>query len=146
MKISLLINMKMPTIVGICIIISRENFILSWGAWKYFITSGLGRFSSILQGTCQETTYVTSCLLSCKPSPFWKRGLPKGSKLFPFWVDPFSEGRLNNFDIVASPDNASCFIWFWLVSILSISLLDEYLAVQWPHSSKSTVAYSSYGR
>ena len=29
MKISLLINMKMPTIVGIFIFISRENFMLS---------------------------------------------------------------------------------------------------------------------
>ena len=29
MKISLLINMKMPTIVGIFIFISRENFLLS---------------------------------------------------------------------------------------------------------------------
>ena len=30
MKISLLINMKMPTIVGIFIFISREIFMLSW--------------------------------------------------------------------------------------------------------------------
>ena len=30
MKISLLINMKMPTTVGIFIFISRENFMLSW--------------------------------------------------------------------------------------------------------------------
>ena len=30
MKISLLINMKMPTIVGIFIFISKENFMLSW--------------------------------------------------------------------------------------------------------------------
>ena len=30
MKFSLLINMKMPTVVGIFIFISRENFMLSW--------------------------------------------------------------------------------------------------------------------
>ena len=41
MKISLLINMKMPTIVGIFIFISRENFMLSWVEHeKCFITSG----------------------------------------------------------------------------------------------------------
>ena len=41
MKISLLINMKMPTIVGIFIFISRENFMLNWVEHeKSFITSG----------------------------------------------------------------------------------------------------------
>ena len=35
----LLINMKMPTIVGIFIFISRNNFMLSW-AWKSFINLG----------------------------------------------------------------------------------------------------------
>ena len=30
MKISLLVNMKMPTIIGIFMFISRENFMLSW--------------------------------------------------------------------------------------------------------------------
>ena len=40
MKISPLINMKMPTIVGIFIFISRENFMLSWVEHeKSFITS-----------------------------------------------------------------------------------------------------------
>ena len=41
MKISLLINMKMPTIVGIFIFTSRENFMLSWVEHEQrFITSG----------------------------------------------------------------------------------------------------------
>ena len=41
MKISLLINLKMPTIVGIFIFISRENFMLSWAEHeKSFITLG----------------------------------------------------------------------------------------------------------
>ena len=40
MKISLLINMKMPTVVGIFIFISRENFMLSGVEHeKSFITS-----------------------------------------------------------------------------------------------------------
>ena len=42
MKISLLINMKMPTIVAIFISVSRDNFMLSWVMHeKSFITSGL---------------------------------------------------------------------------------------------------------
>ena len=41
MKISLLISMKMPIIVGIFIFISGENFMLSWVEQeKSFITSG----------------------------------------------------------------------------------------------------------
>ena len=41
MKFSLLINMKMPTIVGIFIFISRENFMLSWVEHeKSFMISG----------------------------------------------------------------------------------------------------------
>ena len=43
MKNSLLINMKMPTIVGIFIFISRENFMLSWVEHeKSLITLGPG--------------------------------------------------------------------------------------------------------
>ena len=42
MKISLVINMKMPTIVGIFIFISRENYMLSCVEHeKSFITSEL---------------------------------------------------------------------------------------------------------
>ena len=37
---SLLINMKMPTITSIFIFINRENSMLSGGAKKSFITSG----------------------------------------------------------------------------------------------------------
>ena len=45
MKISLLINMKMPTIVGIFIYISRVNFMLSWIKHeKSFITSDASLF------------------------------------------------------------------------------------------------------
>ena len=57
----------------------------------------------------RETTLVTSCMLFCTPNPFWKRVCskrkefaPKGSKFFPFRVDPFSEGSQNNFDRAAS--------------------------------------------
>ena len=47
MKISLLIYMKMPTIVGIFIFISRENFMLSLVKHeKSFITSGHGLIQS----------------------------------------------------------------------------------------------------
>ena len=43
MKISLLINMKMPTIVSIFIFISRENFMLSWSEHeKSFLVTGPG--------------------------------------------------------------------------------------------------------
>ena len=43
MKISLVINMKMPTVVGIFMFISRENFMLSlFEHEKSFITSGPG--------------------------------------------------------------------------------------------------------
>ena len=46
MKFSLLINLKMPTVVGIFIFISRENFILSFEHEKRFITSGPGQNAS----------------------------------------------------------------------------------------------------
>ena len=50
MKISLLINMKMPTIVGIFIFISRENFILSWVEHeKKFYNLGARSFAVRLQ-------------------------------------------------------------------------------------------------
>ena len=42
-KLSMLINMKMPTIVGIFIFISRENFMLSRVSMNnFFLTSGPG--------------------------------------------------------------------------------------------------------
>ena len=41
MKFFLLINIKMPTFVGILIFISRKNFMLNWGEYeKSFIASG----------------------------------------------------------------------------------------------------------
>ena len=52
----------------------------------------------------RETTFVTSCLLSCIPSPFrkgvyskMKEFAPIGSKFFPFRGDPFPE-RTKQFD------------------------------------------------
>ena len=36
-----------------------------------------------------------------------KEFAPLGSKFFPFSVDPFSEGVINNFDIIASFESAS---------------------------------------
>ena len=36
-----------------------------------------------------------------------KEFAPKGSKFFPFRVDPFSEGRQSNFDRVVSPESVS---------------------------------------
>ena len=41
-----------------------------------------------------------------------KEFAPKGSKFFPFTADPFSEGRQNNFDGVASPESLSIHLKF----------------------------------
>ena len=53
----------------------------------------------------REVTFVTSCLLSSTPSTLPKRVYskkkefaPRGSKSFSFRVDPFSEGKLIQFD------------------------------------------------
>ena len=44
---SMLINVKMPTIVGILKFMSRLNFVLSWVEYeKKFITSGPGFFAT----------------------------------------------------------------------------------------------------
>ena len=45
----------------------------------------------------REPTSVSSCLIHCTLSPFWKGSkriefAPKGSKFFPFTVDPFQKG------------------------------------------------------
>ena len=49
MKVSLLINMKMPTIVGIFIFISREHFISDeLGMKKRFIILEQGLFSHLV--------------------------------------------------------------------------------------------------
>ena len=57
---------------------------------------GLNIHGRLLPG---ETTLVTSCLLYCLSIPYWKavysirkEFAPFGSKLFPYRVDPFSEG------------------------------------------------------
>ena len=60
MKFSLLINMKMPTIVGIFISISREKFMLSWVKHeKIFITSG----PESLLDACHKVHFLTFCLI-----------------------------------------------------------------------------------
>ena len=52
MKFVLIINIKMPTIVGILIFISRKNFMLNWVEYgKSFMTSELGpHISRVLSG------------------------------------------------------------------------------------------------
>ena len=57
---------------------------------------------------------MTSCLLQCTPSRFQngvysirKEFASSGSKFFPFRVDPFSEGKKNNCNRVASPESVS---------------------------------------
>ena len=62
MKISLLINMKMPTIVGIFVFISRENFMLSLVEHeKSFITLGPGQTVSIW--FCLRCFWSCHCIL-----------------------------------------------------------------------------------
>ena len=68
----------------------------------------LGKLSAILQG--RQLLWLLFCF-PAHHSPCWKRVYskrkefaPMGSKFFPFRVDPFSEGRQNNFDRVASPE------------------------------------------
>ena len=67
MKISLLINMKMPTVVGIFIFISRENFMLSCVEHaKSFITSRPDCLFQILNQNYVNgymTRYVDTLLL-----------------------------------------------------------------------------------
>ena len=65
------------------------TFVFS-GGWIYLVP--------FLPVHTRETIFVTSCLHSCKSSLFWKRVCikrkalaPRGSKFFPFRVDPFSE-------------------------------------------------------
>ena len=56
--------MKMPTIVGIFIFISRENFLLSWVEdEKSFITSGPGHVSGF------KIAYIKQWILLLKLAP-----------------------------------------------------------------------------
>ena len=56
----LLINIKMPTIVGILILINRKNFMLNWVEYeKCFITSGPGRRYKLLTRNICKTTDVS---------------------------------------------------------------------------------------
>ena len=68
-EISLIINMKMPTFVGIFISISRENFMLSWVEHeKRFITSGpgLGLVLGLPNSTGpDQTPRVAASVLGC---------------------------------------------------------------------------------
>ena len=58
MKFFLLINIKMPTIVGILIFISRKNFMLNWVEYeKSFITSGPGVFMCFLRHQSLSENY-----------------------------------------------------------------------------------------
>ena len=67
----------------------------------------------------RKTTFMTSCLLSCTPSPFCKMIYSKGKricsigiKFFPFGVDTLSKGRggQSNFDRVVVPVSVSIFL------------------------------------
>ena len=63
MKISLLINMKMLTIVGIFIFISRENFVLSCWAWKMYCNLGQGLISlRYFSYNLNKSVLLPSCL------------------------------------------------------------------------------------
>ena len=61
---------------------------------------------------CKGDNFFDFFLLSCTYTPFWKgvyskrkEFAPKGSKFFPFRVEPFSKGRQNNVDRATSPEN-----------------------------------------
>ena len=57
--------------------------------WPWTVTA----FRAIIT---RETIFVTSCLLSCTPTSFWKVVYSKRrSESFLFGIDPFSEGRQN---------------------------------------------------
>ena len=67
MKISLPINMKMPTIVGIFIFISREMFVLSWPEHeKRFITSGSGHAREKFLPTEFLVNLIYECLIEIR--------------------------------------------------------------------------------
>ena len=73
----------------------------------------LGRLSAILTRT-RKTTFVISCFLSCTPSLFRqsvyskrKEFAPKGSKFFPFRVDPFQNEDKNIFIRIVSSESTS---------------------------------------
>ena len=60
----------------------------------------------------RDTTFVTSCLLSCTSNSFWKGAksemkefAPIGTKFLHFWIDLFSEGRQNTFNKITSPES-----------------------------------------
>ena len=80
MKISLLINMKMPTIVGIFIFISREIFMLSWVEHeKGFITWRPGFLENqVPQASARR--YMQPCKV---PSVIWRVSM-KPRLLFSF--------------------------------------------------------------
>ena len=75
----------------------------------------------------KKDNFVTSCLPSCKLSPFEKGVFSKrkegehiqGSTFFPFRVQPFPEGRQNNFDRVAFPESISISLYVML-SVLKL--------------------------
>ena len=78
----------------------------------------IGGFSAIY--TWEMTMWLT-VLLSCTTNPVWKEVYakrkefaPKGSKFFPFRVDPFLERRKKQSDRVATPESVSIRLKFYV--------------------------------
>ena len=87
MKFSLLINMKMPTIVGIFIFISRENFMLSWVEHENnFITFGPYDKCIILDKTHFSTKTKHLYLLHCEKTYLMTWIPVLKSDLWPWWL------------------------------------------------------------
>ena len=90
-KICLLINTKMPIIVGIFIFISRQNHAqLSW-AWKKFYYLGVWYFTAIF---IKEITFI-SCGFPDHQAPSVKGSFLKWNNLLPLLDQiPFQKGGL----------------------------------------------------
>ena len=72
---------------------------------------------------------MTSWLLSCKPSPSEKVSTQNGQnwfycKFFPFWIDPFAEGRQNIFGRVVYTERVSLSVTtaIWAAPCENVSL------------------------
>ena len=94
MKISLLMNMKMPTIVGIFIFISRENFMLNCveheKSLKY---SGPGRFSIIFKMGDNFCDFLFAFWHS-NEALFQMGSVMKGKNLLPFLGQFFKHAKV----------------------------------------------------
>ena len=93
---------------------------------KYSVTGDWGQSRQGIQGLVtlgivpfkREISFVTSFLLSCTPSPIWKKNL-KGKKLLPFKVDSLKKkkkkkSRQNNY-----PTGPSCSKHRWLNELVN---------------------------